>query len=58
MVDTAKVDGDYIALKQFQFRKKIFYPYRNKFLQLNLNRQTLDNYYVNIYNLRWESRVF
>lgn len=53
VVDASKVDGDYIATKQFKFKKKIFYPYKSKFLKLNLNRQTLENYFVNIYNLRW-----
>lgn len=58
VVDASKVDGDYIALKQYKLKKKIFYLNKNKFLKLNLNRQTLDNFYVNIYNLRWGKPSF
>ena len=58
MVDASKVDGDYIASKQYKLEKKIFYLHRNKFLKLNLNRQTLNNYFVNIYNLRWGKPSF
>ena len=58
VVDASKVDGDYIALKQYKLEKKIFYPNKNKFLKLNLNRQTLDNFFVNIYNLRWGKPSF
>ncbi len=58
VVDASKVDGDYIASKQYKLEKKIFYLHRNKFLKLNLNRQTLNNYFVNIYNLRWGKPSF
>lgn len=53
VVDCCKVDGDYIATKQFQFQKKVHYKYKKDFLKLSLNRQTLKQFYVNIYNLRW-----
>ena len=54
VTDAALVDGDYIACKQCVFKKgKIDYIFKNKFLNLKLNRQALNKYYVNIFNLRW-----
>ena len=54
VTDAAKVDGDYIAWKQCFIRnKKLKYIFKNKFSDQKLNRQKLENFYVNIFNLRW-----
>lgn len=54
VTDAAPVDGDYIAWKQCTRKKKnIDYIFKGKFLNLRLNRQTLNKFYVNIFNLRW-----
>ena len=54
VTDAALVDGDYIAWKQCARKKKnINYIFKSKFLNLKLNRQSLNKFYVNIFNLRW-----
>ncbi len=52
--DYAKVDGDYIANKQFIFKnKKINFLNKEKFINLKLNRQKLKSFYTYIFNIRW-----
>jgi len=55
VVDYTKIDGDYIALKQFSISKKnkIKFLSPKKFLNLKLNRQELKDFYVFIHNIRW-----
>lgn len=52
--DYSKVDGDYIAFKQFFINKKNFeFINKKKFLKLKLNRQKLNKFYTYIFNIRW-----
>ena len=52
--DFSKVDGDYIAYKQFFINKKnIQFIEKKKFINLKLNRQELKNFYTYIFNIRW-----
>ena len=52
--DYCKVDGDYIAFKQFFLtNKKIKFINKNKFINLKLNRQDLKDFYTFIFNIRW-----
>ena len=52
--DYSKVDGDYIAHKQFFINKKnIKFINKKKFINLKLNRQELKNFYTFIFNIRW-----
>lgn len=54
VVDYTKVDGDYIAFKQFSINKNIIkFINPKKFLNLKLNRQELKDLYVFIHNIRW-----
>ena len=54
IADYTKVDGDYIALKQFSIFKKNFrFINKKKFLNLKLNRQELKSFYTYIFNIRW-----
>lgn len=54
VIDATRVDGDYIAWKQFNIKdKKIKFIDKRKFLNLKLNRQFLNKFYTNIFNLRW-----
>ncbi len=54
VVDYTKVDGDYIAYKQFSINKnKIKFINPKKFINLRLNRQELKDLYVFIHNIRW-----
>ena len=54
IADYTKVDGDYIASKQFLITKKNFrFINKKKFLDLKLNRQELKNFYTYIFNIRW-----
>jgi pseudaminic acid cytidylyltransferase len=54
LVDACKVDGDYISYKQFVLKKgKQKYINPKKYLNLALNRQSLKQFYTNIYNIRW-----
>tara|TARA_Y100001970_G_C14205655_1_gene843789 strand:- start:1452 stop:2168 length:717 start_codon:yes stop_codon:yes gene_type:complete len=54
IADYTKVDGDYIALKQFLIFKKNFrFINKKKFLNLKLNRQELKSFYTYIFNIRW-----
>jgi len=54
IADYSKVDGDYIAFKQFFFNKKnISFINKKKFLNLKLNRQELKSFYTYIFNIRW-----
>tara|TARA_B100000242_G_C42901958_1_gene418321 strand:+ start:77 stop:820 length:744 start_codon:yes stop_codon:yes gene_type:complete len=52
--DYCKVDGDYIADKQFYItKKKVRFINKRKFINLKLNRQNLKNFYTYIFNIRW-----
>jgi CMP-N-acetylneuraminic acid synthetase len=52
--DYSKVDGDYIAFKQFFINKKnIQFIEKKRFINLKLNRQELKNFYTYIFNIRW-----
>ena len=52
--DYSKVDGDYIAYKQFFINKEdINFINKKKFINLKLNRQKLKNFYTFIFNIRW-----
>lgn len=52
--DYVKVDGDYIAFKQFFINNNKFrFLYKKKFINLKLNRQDLKNFYTYIFNIRW-----
>ena len=54
VTDATLIDGDYIAWKQCLFKKKTLeYVFKKKFLNQKLNRQNLNKFYVNIFNLRW-----
>ena len=54
IVDYTKVDGVYIAFKQFGIDgNKIQFINPEKFLNLKLNRQELKEFYVFIHNIRW-----
>mgnify|MGYP000341710571 CR=1 FL=1 len=54
IADYCKVDGDYIAYKQFFIvKKKIKFISEKKFINLKLNRQNLKNFYTYIFNIRW-----
>jgi len=54
IADYSKVDGDYIAFKQFFINEKKFkFINKKKFLNLKLNRQQLKNFYTFIFNIRW-----
>ena len=52
--DYSKVDGDYIAYKQFFINEEnINFINKKKFVNLKLNRQELKNFYTFIFNIRW-----
>tara|TARA_B100000989_G_scaffold221637_1_gene169352 strand:+ start:178 stop:891 length:714 start_codon:yes stop_codon:yes gene_type:complete len=52
--DYCKVDGDYIAYKQFKIvNKKFKFLDKKNYLKLKLNRQQLKNFYTYIFNIRW-----
>ena len=54
IADYCKIDGDYIAFKQFFINKKKFeFLNKKKFLNLKLNRQQLKKFYTFIFNIRW-----
>tara|TARA_B100001063_G_scaffold217736_1_gene220622 strand:+ start:231 stop:971 length:741 start_codon:yes stop_codon:yes gene_type:complete len=54
VADYSKVDGDYIAFKQFFIsNKKIEFIDKKKFINLKLNRQDLKDFYTFIFNIRW-----
>ena len=54
IADYCKVDGDYIAFKQFFInRKKFEFINKEKFFNLKLNRQQLKKFYTFIFNIRW-----
>jgi len=54
VADCIKVEGDYLAFKQFYLSdKKIKFINKSKFKTFNINRQSLDNYFVGIFNIRW-----
>ncbi len=52
--DYCKVDGDYIASKQFTITgKKFKFLNKKNYLKLRPNRQQLKNFYTYIFNIRW-----
>ena len=52
--DYSKVDGDYVAFKQFFIlNNKFKFINKKKFFNLKLNRQELKNFYTYIFNIRW-----
>jgi len=52
--DYCKVNGDYIAYKQFEIiDKKFKFLDKKNYLKLKLNRQQLKNFYTYIFNIRW-----
>jgi len=54
IADYCKIDGNYIAFKQFFINKKKFeFLNKKKFLNLKLNRQQLKKFYTFIFNIRW-----
>ena len=54
IADYCKVDGDYIAYKQFFINNgKFEFLNSKKFLNLKLNRQQLKKFYTFIFNIRW-----
>ena len=54
VTDCSKVDGDYIAWKQCKINNKsLIYLFKKNFLSLDLNRQKLKSFFVNIFNIRW-----
>ena len=54
IADYSKVDGDYIAFKQFFiYKKKFEFINKEKFFSLKLNRQQLKKFYTFIFNIRW-----
>ena len=54
VTEYTKVSGDYIAWKQFKKGKgTINYLFKKKFLNVEPNRQSLDSFFANIFNIKW-----
>lgn len=54
VTDYAKISGDYMAWKQCKKKgKNLTFLFKNKFINIGLNRQSLSPLFVNIFNIRW-----
>ena len=54
VTDVIKIGGDYLFFKQFEIKKSsLNYVNKTTFLNSKINRQSLKEYYVNIFNIRW-----
>jgi CMP-N-acetylneuraminic acid synthetase len=54
VTDYSKVSGDYMVWKQCtKSNDSLKYLFKKSFLKVKLNRQNLNNFFVNIFNLRW-----